>query len=64
MARQKVRKKGVNWFRKCRKLRVQGPAKNIPDYINVDIKDLDLGKSVKVTCYCRNRRSYSNGSTE
>jgi len=30
------------------KIRVQGPAQNIPDYINIDIKDLDLGKSVKV----------------
>jgi large subunit ribosomal protein L25 len=42
-------KKGGKLVQKMQKIRVQGPAKNIPDYINVDIKDLDLGKSVKVS---------------
>ncbi|WP_041693656.1 50S ribosomal protein L25/general stress protein Ctc [Emticicia oligotrophica] len=41
-------KKGGKLVQKMRKLRVQGPAQHIPDYINIDIKDLDLGKSVKV----------------
>jgi len=41
-------KKGGKLVQKMQKLRLQGPAKNIPDYINVDIKDLDLGKSIKV----------------
>ncbi|MEO6686634.1 MAG: 50S ribosomal protein L25, partial [Dyadobacter sp.] len=31
-----------------RKLRVQGLAENIPDYVEVDITELELGKSVKV----------------
>jgi large subunit ribosomal protein L25 len=31
-----------------RKLRVQGLSKDIPDYIEVDVTNLDLGKSVKV----------------
>ena len=42
-------KKGGKLVQKMQKLNVQGAAKNIPDYINVDIKDLDLGKSVKVS---------------
>ncbi len=41
-------KKGGKLVQKMQKLQIQGPAKNIPDYINIDIKDLDLGKSVKV----------------
>ncbi len=41
-------KKGGKLVQKMQKIRVQGPAQNIPDYINIDIKDLDLGKSVKV----------------
>ncbi|QRQ99960.1 50S ribosomal protein L25/general stress protein Ctc [Dyadobacter sandarakinus] len=40
--------KGGKMNQKLRKLRVQGYAQNIPDYIDVDITDLDLGKSVKV----------------
>lgn len=40
--------KGGKLNQKLRKLRVQGLAKNIPDYIEVDITNLDLGKSVKV----------------
>ncbi|RYU96239.1 50S ribosomal protein L25 [Emticicia agri] len=42
-------KKGGKLVQKMQKLRLQGPAKNIPDYVNVDIKDLDLGKSIKVS---------------
>ncbi|UTA70214.1 MULTISPECIES: 50S ribosomal protein L25 [Emticicia] len=41
-------KKGGKLVQKMQKLRLQGPAKHIPDYVNVDIKDLDLGKSIKV----------------
>ncbi len=33
---------------KLRKLRVEGFAKDIPDYIELDISKLELGKSVKV----------------
>lgn len=40
--------KGGKLNQKLRKLRVQGLAANIPDYINVDVTNLDLGKSVKV----------------
>ena len=40
--------KGGKMNQKLRKLRVQGLAENIPDYVNVDITELDLGKSVKV----------------
>ena len=40
--------KGGKMNQKLRKLRVQGLAKNIPDYVEVEISDLDLGKSVKV----------------
>ncbi len=42
-------KKGGKLVQKMQKLRIKGPAKFIPDYINIDIKDLDLGKSVKVS---------------
>lgn len=42
-------KKGGKLVQKMQKLHIQGAAKNIPDYINVDIKSLDLGKSVKVS---------------
>ncbi len=42
-------KKGGKLVQKLQKLHIQGPAKFIPDYINIDIKDLDLGKSVKVS---------------
>ncbi|HEV7349569.1 50S ribosomal protein L25/general stress protein Ctc [Telluribacter sp.] len=41
--------KGGKLNLKLRKLRVQGLAKNIPDYIEVDVTTLDLGKSVKVS---------------
>ncbi|GAB2772088.1 50S ribosomal protein L25/general stress protein Ctc [Rhabdobacter roseus] len=40
--------KGGKLNQKLRKLRVKGLAKNIPDYIEVNVTDLDLGKSVKV----------------
>ena len=40
--------KGGKMNQKLRKLRVQGLAANIPDYVDVDITELDLGKSVKV----------------
>ena len=40
--------KGGKMNQKLRKLRVQGLADNIPDYVNVDVTELDLGKSVKV----------------
>lgn len=42
-------KKGGKLVQKMQKLRLQGPAKNIPDYVNIDIKELDLGKSIKVS---------------
>jgi large subunit ribosomal protein L25 len=41
--------KGGKLNQKLRKLRVQGLAENIPDYIEVNVTDLDLGKSVKVS---------------
>lgn len=41
--------KGGKLNQKLRKLRVKGLAENIPDYIEVDITHLDLGKSVKVS---------------
>jgi large subunit ribosomal protein L25 len=40
--------KGGKMNQKLRKLRVQGLAENIPDYVEVSVTDLDLGKSVKV----------------
>ncbi len=40
--------KGGKMNQKLRKLRVQGLAENIPDYVDVDVTNLDLGKSVKV----------------
>lgn len=41
--------KGGKLNQKLRKLRVQGLAENIPEYINLNVKDLDLGKSIKVS---------------
>ncbi len=41
--------KGGKLNQKLRKLRVQGLAENIPDYIDVNVTDLDLGKSIKVS---------------
>ncbi|TDB67035.1 50S ribosomal protein L25/general stress protein Ctc [Arundinibacter roseus] len=41
--------KGGKLNQKLRKLRVKGLSENIPDYIEVDITSLDLGKSVKVS---------------
>ena len=41
-------KKGGKLVQMLRKLRIKGPAKNIPEYVNLDITELDLGKSIKV----------------
>jgi large subunit ribosomal protein L25 len=40
--------KGGKLVTRTRKLRVKGLAKDIPDYIDVPVGDLDLGKSVRV----------------
>lgn len=40
--------KGGKLVQKLRKIKVQGFAKDIPDYVDVPVSDLDLGKSVKV----------------
>ena len=40
--------KGGKLVQKLRKIKVLGLAKNIPDYVDVPVGDLDLGKSVKV----------------
>ena len=40
--------RGGKLVQKLRKIKVQGLADNIPDYIDVSIADLDLGKTVKV----------------
>ena len=40
--------KGGKLVQKLRKIKVQGFAKDIPDYVDVPVTDLDLGKSVKV----------------
>jgi large subunit ribosomal protein L25 len=40
--------KGGKLVQKLRKVRVQGTPESIPDYIDVTVTDLDLGKSVKV----------------
>ena len=40
--------KGGKLVQKLRKIKVQGLANNIPDYVDVPVADLDLGKSVKV----------------
>ena len=39
---------GGKLVQKLRKIKVQGLADNIPDFIDVAIVDLELGKSVKV----------------
>lgn len=41
--------KGGKLNQKLRKLRVQGLAENIPDYIELNVKNLDLGRSIKVS---------------
>jgi large subunit ribosomal protein L25 len=41
--------KGGKLNQKIRKLKVQGAAKDIPDYIELSITNLDLGKSIKVS---------------
>jgi large subunit ribosomal protein L25 len=40
--------KGGKLVTRVRKLRVKGTVENIPDFIDVDVSDLDLGKSVRV----------------
>lgn len=40
--------KGGKLVTRIRKLRVKGTADNIPDYIDIDVSALDLGKSVRV----------------
>jgi large subunit ribosomal protein L25 len=40
--------KGGKLVQKLRKIKVQGFAKDIPDYVDVPVTNLDLGKSVKV----------------
>ncbi len=40
--------KGGKLVTRVRKLRVKGAVENIPDYIDVDVSTLDLGKSVRV----------------
>ena len=40
--------KGGKLVTRMRKLRVKGSAETIPDYIDIDVSALDLGKSVRV----------------
>lgn len=40
--------KGGKLVTRIRKLRVRGPVDNIPEYIDVDVSQLDLGKVVRV----------------
>jgi large subunit ribosomal protein L25 len=40
--------KGGKLVTRVRKLRVRGPVDSIPEYIDVDVSNLDLGKSVRV----------------
>ncbi|OIN59502.1 50S ribosomal protein L25/general stress protein Ctc [Arsenicibacter rosenii] len=41
--------KGGKLVTRMRKIRVKGLAENIPDYIDVNVSKLDLGKSVRVS---------------
>ncbi len=41
-------KQGGKLVQSLRKLRVQGPAKSIPEFVDLDISELGLGKAVKV----------------
>ena len=41
--------KGGKLVTRVRKMRVRGLAQDIPDYIDVDVSQLDLGKSVRVS---------------
>jgi large subunit ribosomal protein L25 len=40
--------KGGKLTQKLRKVKLKGEAASIPDYVRVDISDMDLGKSLKV----------------
>lgn len=42
-------KKGGKLVQMMRKLRIKGPAKSIPEYVSLDITELELGKSIKVS---------------
>jgi large subunit ribosomal protein L25 len=42
-------KQGGKLVQTLRKLRVKGPAKAIPDFVNLDVTDLALGKAIKVS---------------
>jgi large subunit ribosomal protein L25 len=41
-------KQGGKLVQTLRKLRVKGPAKAIPEFVNLDVSDLGLGKAIKV----------------
>jgi large subunit ribosomal protein L25 len=41
-------KQGGKLVQTMRKLRVKGPAKSIPNFVNLDVTDLGLGKAIKV----------------
>lgn len=41
-------KQGGKLVQTLRKLRVKGPAKSIPEFVNLDVTDLGLGKAIKV----------------
>jgi large subunit ribosomal protein L25 len=41
-------KQGGKLVQTLRKLRVKGPAKAIPNFVNLDVTNLGLGKAIKV----------------
>ncbi len=41
-------KQGGKLVQTLRKLKIKGPAKDIPDFVNLDVSDLALGKAIKV----------------
>jgi large subunit ribosomal protein L25 len=41
-------KQGGKLVQTLRKLKVKGPAKAIPEFVNLDVSDLGLGKAIKV----------------
>ena len=40
--------KGGKLLQKVRKLKLKGPADRIPDYVDVNVDDLDMGRTIKV----------------